>query len=374
MFTPRKIFSSPEAERYALTHVIYDALKAAPVLPEAEIANLAPSELGSVLRLAVRKGEHVKTFDGGCGCGEEWYVAPVTGCPFDCEYCYLQDYLDSTIPAIFVNVEDMLAELREKMRAHAGGLRVHAGHLADALALDHLAGIAGRLVSLFREFPQATLELRTKTANIDRLLKACAAKEKSPKGSDPIYGAQTSVARPARRIGSNPELTPVAPPPQNVVVSWTMSPKIAVSRYEHGASLLSARIEAAAKCVNAGFRVGMRLDPIIMFEGWRAAYAEMIARICGAVDVARIESWVLGCLRYRPEMAEIVRRERPQSDILDGELVRSPDGKYRYFRPLRLAAYREIAQMIRGLAPDARIDLCMETDEVRKDFFATIDA
>jgi spore photoproduct lyase len=73
-------------------------------------------------------------------------------------------------------------------------------------------------------------------------------------------------------------------------------------------------------------------------------------------------------------MAEIVRREWPRSDILDGELVRSSDGKYRYFRPLRLAAYREIAQVIRGFAPDARIDLCMETDEVRKDFFATIDA
>jgi len=360
MFTPRKIFSSPEAERYALTHVIYDALKSAPVLPEAEIANLAPSERGSVLRLAVRKGEHVKTFDGGCGCGEEWYVAPITGCPFDCEYCYLQDYLDSTIPAIFVNVEDMLAELREKMRAHAGGLRVHAGHLADALALDHLAGIAGRLVSLFREFPENMLELRTKTANIDRLLKA------SREGSD---------AEEERSDGKG--LTPVASPPQNVVVSWTMSPEIAVTRYEHGASLLSARIEAAAKCVNAGFRVGMRLDPIIMFDGWHQAYAEMIARICGAVDVARIESWVLGCLRYRPEMAEIVRRERPQSDILDGELVRSPDGKYRYFRPLRLAAYREIARLIRVYNDDAqtaRIDLCMETDEVRKDFFATIDA
>jgi len=342
MFTPQKIFSGPEAERFALTHVIYDALNSAPVLPEAGIAALAPEERRRSLRLAVRKGEHVKTFDGGCGCGEEWYVAPVTGCPFACKYCYLQDYLDDTIPTIFVNVEDMLTELREKMRAHAGGVRVHAGHLADALALDHLTGIAGRLANFFREFPEHTLELRTKTANIDRLLKA---------------------------VGSGA--------PENVVVSWTMSPKIAVSRYEYGASPLSARIEAAAKCVNAGFRVGMRLDPIIMFEDWHEAYAEMIARICGAVDVARIESWVLGCLRYRAEMAEIVRRERPQSDIFDGELVRSSDGKYRYFRPLRLAAYREIARLIRVYNDDAqtaRIDLCMETDEVRKDFFATIDA
>lgn len=169
-------------------------------------------------------------------------------------------------------------------------------------------------------------------------------------------------------MGSDPERTD-ASVPQNVIISWTMSPQTAVTRYEHGASPLNARIEAAAKCANAGFRAGMRLDPIIMFENWREAYAEMIARICGAVDVARIESWALGCLRYRAEMIEIVRREWPQSDILDGELVRSSDGKYRYFRPLRLGAYREIAQAIRSFSPAARIDLCMETPEVRRDFF-----
>jgi spore photoproduct lyase len=365
MFTPRKIFSSPEAERFALAHVIYDALKSVPVLPEADFASLKPKDRKSVLRLSVRKGEHVKTFDGGCGCGPEWYVAPVTGCPFSCEYCYLQDYLDSDAPTVFVNVEDMLAELRAKLAAHNGPVRVHAGHLSDALALDHLTGIAARLANLFREFPHATLELRTKTANIDPLLKVCAA--------NPVKGVrrQGEVPDPIGDFGRG--LTPATPdqdsaPPRNVVISWTMSPKTAVSRYEHGAAPLNARIEAAEKCARAGFSVGMRLDPIIMFDGWREAYAEMVARICTGVDVAFIESWVLGCLRYRGEMAGSIRSEFPKSDILDGELVRSSDGKYRYFRPLRLAAYREIARQIHAHHAEARIDLCMETEEVRHDF------
>jgi len=356
MFTPRIIFSSTEAERFALTHVIYDALKGAPVLPEAEAAHLAPAERKSALRLAVRKGEHVKTFDGGCNCGDEWYVAPVAGCPFNCQYCYLNDYLDSTIPTIFVNVEDMLNELREKLAAHAAPVRVHAGHLADALALDHLTGIASRLANLFREFPQATLELRTKTDNIKGLLKTCLIE-----GSD-----AEEESRSYRDDGKG--LTPVVSPPQNVVISWTMSPEKVIKRYEHGASPLEARIAAAAKCANAGFRVGMRLDPIIMFDGWREACREMISDIFSRVPPGKIDSWVLGCLRYRAEMIDIIRREFPQSDILDGELLRSPDGKYRYFRPLRLAAYREIARAIRSFDSAARIDLCMETPELRRDF------
>lgn len=334
MGTPQKIFAYPEAFRFPSTGRILDALKGAQVPDSDDFSSLAPREQKRCLRLAVRKGEHVKIFDGGCGCGEEWYVAPVAGCPMDCEYCYLQDYLDSAVPTFFVNIEEMLAELREKLSARGGApVRVHAGQMSDALALDNLTGVSKPLIDIFREFPRATLELRTKTGDMNSLLAAC---------------------------GDSP--------PENVVVSWTMSPQEMVRRCEHGTAPLAGRIRAAALCRKAGLKVGMRLDPIVLFPGWEAAYSGMIEDICGSPDAARIESWVLGCFRYRAELGEIIRRRFPESDILNGEFVRGSDGKRRYFRLLRLEAYLRIGGAIRRAQPAARIDLCMETEEVARDF------
>ena len=335
MYTPRQIYIQPDASRFDIAHRI-NALSGAQILPTDESARISPSQQKRHLRLSVKKGGHVKVFNEDLGCGEEWYVAPVAGCPFDCEYCYLQEYLGNAVPTIFVNADDMLAELRGKLDTHGDGrLRVHAGHLSDALALDHLTGASAELVELFREFPNATLELRTKTDNVGPLLDACRDN-----------------------------------PPENIVVSWTMSPQAMIRRYEHGTASLTKRIRAARLYREAGLAVGMRLDPVVMFPGWRHAYSDMIEKICESLSPAAIESWALGCFRYRPELAEVIRRRFPASDLLDGGFVRCADGKRRYFRPLRLDAYLHIGSAIRRAHPDARIRLCMETTEVRRDFEA----
>jgi spore photoproduct lyase len=40
------------------------------------------------------------------------------------------------------------------------------------------------------------------------------------------------------------------------------------------------------------------------------------------------------------------------------------DGKYRYFRPLRMAVYGSLTRRIRSLAPRAFVYFCMESESV----------
>ena len=63
-------------------------------------------------------------------------------------------------------------------------------------------------------------------------------------------------------------------------------------------------------------------------------------------------------------------RERfPRTELLTGEQVPCPDGKLRYFQPLRVAMYRKMVRWIRLAAPTVKIYLCMESKEVWEQVF-----
>jgi spore photoproduct lyase len=49
--------------------------------------------------------------------------------------------------------------------------------------------------------------------------------------------------------------------------------------------------------------------------------------------------------------------------------VSCPDGKLRYFQPLRVAMYRKMAGWIRRAAPMVKMYLCMESREVWEQVF-----
>jgi spore photoproduct lyase len=49
--------------------------------------------------------------------------------------------------------------------------------------------------------------------------------------------------------------------------------------------------------------------------------------------------------------------------------VLGPDGKLRYFQPLRVAMYRKMLGWMRRAAPTVKVYLCMESREVWRQVF-----
>jgi spore photoproduct lyase len=64
-----------------------------------------------------------------------------------------------------------------------------------------------------------------------------------------------------------------------------------------------------------------------------------------------------------------MRRRFPATTLLSGEQVLCPDGKMRYFYPLRVAMYRKVLGWIRQAAPTVFVYLCMESREVWEQVF-----
>lgn len=295
---------------------------------------------GAVLVLAHHPGPCIRPFPGLPEDRDptEFFIAHANGCPFDCQYCFLQGYFDHGAPVLFVNREEILQELSDHLeRTAAGGPAVyHAGELCDALALEAWSGFAEAAVPLFRGHPAARLELRTKCAGVESLL-------------------------------------PPAPPP-NVTVSWTLSPWEAWRSYERGTPPPAVRLRSARACQEKGYAVGIRLDPALVYPGWERGYQRLIAQIFEHLRPEGIESVVIGGFRYTRTLGHRIRERFPSSSLLLPEFVRCNDGKYRYFRPLRVSLYRTLVHQIREREPRVRSRLCMETEQVQRDVFCPHEA
>ncbi len=271
---------------------------------------------------------HCPAGTAGLVCCNYLVINLASNCPFDCSYCFLQEYLaDNPALTAYTNVDAALAEVGAVLEAHPErGFRIGTGELGDSLALDPVTGLSRVLVPFFAARPNATLELKTKTDCIDELL------DLDPRG--------------------------------RVVVSWSVNAPAIVASEEDGTASLAARLAAARRVAAAGYRVGFHFDPLIEFPGWEAGYREAVRAVFAAVDPASV-AWVsLGSLRMTPGLRQSVRARGHGGHVLGAELVPGADGKARVWQGLRLRMYRTILAEVQAAAPGVPQYLCMETPGV----------
>jgi len=332
LLSPEKIYVEEGVIDHPLARKILGKLPSAAVVTvsdykrigeEKPLARRAIEDKRSIA-LARKKGDLIKTIgrmeDG------EYYLFHEIDCSYDCEYCYLQYYFQTKVPVVFVNRDEVLQAVERVLKSHLSPY-FHAGEVNDALALDHLTGFSLEAAALFDRYPQGTIEFRTKSTNVENL-----------------------VSR-GKRAG-------------NIIPSWTLSPESVNRAIEHNTPPLAERLDAARRCQEAGFTVGLRLDPIIHFTGWENEYRVMVENIFRTLIPERIDYVSLGTPKMHKLLIEAVETRFPQSPIILGELLPSRDGKYRYLKFARVDIYKKMTRWIKALAPETRIDLSLESPEV----------
>jgi spore photoproduct lyase len=141
-----------------------------------------------------------------------------------------------------------------------------------------------------------------------------------------------------------------SPSPQ-VVVSFSVNSPVAAKRWEGGVPSPEARLRAAARAKKLGWRLRIRLDPIILESG-----LEHYEPICKKVAQLEPEVVTVGTLRQYPGLYRF-SRQAPRKG-----LTRAPDGRMRYPVEERLKTYEAIRAWL-GFQPA----LCKETSEVWDD-------
>jgi spore photoproduct lyase len=347
-YYPDKVYVDKKALGFPLTKRILGHLKGLPqeIVPsprrkqailEAVRSSEDPIGVGKrILYLTVQRGRFVKPCpctSHVIGCG--YFIINLNlQCPLDCTYCILQHYLAEPWLTVFVNLEDLWHELDgflEKHRRRA--IRIGTGELGDSLALDHLTGLSGELISYFRGKANVCFELKTKTAGIGDL--------------------------------------PAVQTPDNIVVSWSLNAGKIAAEEERGAPPVIERLQAAGAVVKKGYRVGFHFDPLVRFPGWEREYEEVVRKLFQIIPASSVAWLSLGALRFPPALKKIIQARFPATKIIYDEFILGRDGKLRYFRPLRLELFRSVAGFVKKWGgKEIPLYLCMEGGEIWRDGLA----
>jgi spore photoproduct lyase len=299
----------------------------------------ANGPLPSMLKEAIQKGafiKHCPCSPGSVPCGY-FNLNLQTGCSFACSYCILQAYLEDKTQAVFyTNWADLEDEL-QKFLAVNKEVRIGTGELSDSLAYESIYPTAKLVLELFRRFPNTVFEFKTKAVTIQAMMK-------------------------------------VKEVPANIVVSWSLNPTPIIKNEELLTPALTMRLQAMAAIQDKGYKIGIHFDPLILFPNWQKHYRELIRRLVTVIRPERVAWWSLGALRFPPALKKHIFRH-PDSQLFWGELIQGQDGKYRYFKPLRLELFSFVRDEIqKQIAAEIPLYLCMEDSDTWQEIFPEIPA
>jgi len=276
------------------------------------------------LIIAIKKGELVKEAPDAYGLGKEkhFYFIHAYNCIYECEYCYLQGYFNSPDLVLFINHDDIINQIQEKIKLFSDAW-FHAGEFSDSLALSHITGEISEYHELFKQNPEAKLELRTKSANI-KVLRSLA-------------------------------------PLKNLFVTYSLSPKDIAKSIDHKAAPMNSRLEAIRKLHKMGHQIGIHFDPIIYTTDWEQKYVELIENIHANIPIDQVQFFSLGVVRFTKDVFQEFKNNYPNSKIHMATFVSSFDDKIRYPKPLRLNILRGVKELLIHYGADEKnIYLCME--------------
>ena len=195
--------------------------------------------------------------------GNHWfyYTSCMMNCIYDCEYCYLKGMYPSANVVLFVNLEDIFAEVERLLEQHSVYLCV--SYDTDLLAVEPVIGYTAEWMRFTTEHENLTIEVRTKSANVH-------------------YFKQQAVT-------------------ERVIFAFTMSPQPVIAAYEHFTPDMQARIACAAEAVQWGFSVRLAFDPMIYCKDWENVYAEMLQCVDEQIDWKRLVDVSVGSFRISKE-------------------------------------------------------------------------
>lgn len=248
----------------------------------------------------------------------------VHNCPFECSYCFLQNYLNDGTTKIVDDTDALMDEVKAKIHNEPSKLfRIGTWELGDSLALDLKTGQAAKLIMEFARLKNAVLELKTKSDRVDQIL-------------DIEHRQKT-------------------------IVSWSLNTDYVISSEESGTASLDRRIASIQKTVDAGYLIGLHFDPMIYHDGWEDRYSQLVRELFSNVPAERV-AWIsLGSLRFNPEMKKKIENNYPDSRLTSAEMVLGDDAKVRYVKPLRIQMYKLLNEELnKHISQINLLYLCME--------------
>lgn len=153
---------------------------------------------------------------------------------------------------------------------------------------------------------------------------------------------------------------------RRTLISWTISCETVSNLIEKNAPPMNARIEAAERCQEAGYRVRVRFSPIVPIRNWREENRVMIERCFAYLRPDLVTMNVLGWRNVATmKRALDFSLLDPHYQNLYGEIDRTQPNSCSHPNTLphdaRAEIHRFFIDEIHRVSPSTRISLCAET-------------
>ncbi len=256
--------------------------------------NFRLQKLNPALILAKKFGTFLLETPAGYGIGgnRNFYFSHMLNCIYDCRYCFLAGMFLSAHYVLFINYEDFQGAIERKIKEHPGeSIYFFSGYDCDSLALDSITRFVPSFLPFFGRYPNAYLELRTKSIHIESLLKQ--------------------------------ELIP------NGIVAFSLTPPEIQRALEHKTPSVEKRLETMVRLAGHGWKLGLRFDPIIYHVDYKARYRKLFRDIFEKIPAERLHSVSLGPFRLPKRIYERMERLYPEEKLFHHPL-REKNGMITY--------------------------------------------
>ena len=178
-----------------------------------------------------------------CKPSANYQLPLVSGCMGRCEYCYLNTQLgDKPFVRVFTNIDDILNKAKQYIEERLPAITIFEGAAtSDPIPLEPYTNALRKTIEFMGKEEHGRFRFVTKYNDVDTLL-------------DAKHNNHTEI-----RFSIN-------------------TPKV-IDTYEHYTASSTARIEAAVKVANAGYKIGFIIAPVFLYDNWQNEYKALIESI-----------------------------------------------------------------------------------------------
>lgn len=251
----------------------------------------------------------------------------IINCGYGCSYCSIQSFYHNDEIVFQGNLAEKLDQIQldPEKTYHIG-----TGQSSDSLLWGNRNNTLKNLFDWVEKNPNVILELKTKSSNIEYLLKE--------------------------------------PVPGNVIATWSVNAESIVKNEEHRTASLTRRLEAAQRLAEKGILVGFHLHPVVAFEGWRGEYGNLVSELQSRFDPQGVALVSLGTLTFIKPVMKKLRQRKVKSKILQMPFEDAA-GKSSYPLELKRDFFKYIYDAFAPWHGKTFFYLCMEDPSLWKDVF-----
>jgi len=249
----------------------------------------------------------------------------VDNCGYGCSYCSIQSFFDGKQISFDKGFAAKLKglELDTEKTYHIG-----TGQSSDSLMWGNSHGVLDALIDFTRANPNVILELKTKSANVNHLLRVAA--------------------------------------PKNILCTWSLSTPTLIRNEEHGTAALDKRLNAARKVADAGFLVGFHFHPIVHYDNWQQDYELVVKQLSSLFEPQEVALVSMGTLTYIKSVIREIRKRAMPTQILKMQMVDS-DGKQSYPDEIKRSLFSHVYNSFtESWKSNVFFYLCMENQRLWK--------